>query len=410
MKFPFTKLFGKTVHSHERYQSPFDLFSEDTFQDPYPLFKYFRSQGSIAEVASGGYAVSNYNDVLSAFQDPALQNTPSRFSVLKASNAETHKVADYALHAIPFRDGEGHRSIRKACIHALSENPFPTFEECSILADNITKQHAGNQDCELICDLSTPFVNHVMCKWFGLPSADGEQLSAWSESIFRLFAPLSDRTQLDIINHDVAAFRDYFVDRIKKDKSSTGLLNAIQQEIIHQGGDHLDAVDNAILIYMDGIENVRYGAGNVVMEVFQNSGHIKKIAISPQFAKSATQEALRLHTPASIISRVAAHDTLFHGVNLKAGTPVYLLIGSANRDENAFDDANTFNPERRGKAPLIFGHGVHSCLGGNAAITMIGALLHVIPRYDFKAAPSHSEVSYIPRFGHRWPIAVPIHQ
>lgn len=408
MKFPFTRLFGKSVHNNERDQGPFDLFSEEAFQDPYPLYEYLRAQGSISEVASGGYTVANYNDVLSGFQDPALQNTPSRFSVLKASNAQTHKAADYALHAIPFRDGEEHRIIRKACIHALSANPFPTFEECSILADNITRQYAGSQDCEFIRDISTPYVNHVMCKWFGLPSTDGEQLAVWSESIFRLFAPLSDRTQLDIINDDITAFRDYLAERIENSKSPTGLLNTIQQEIIHQGGNHLDVIDNAILIYMDGIENIRYGAGNVVMEVFQHSEHLKKITTSPQFAESATQEALRLHTPASIISRVAAHDTCFHGIDLKAGTPVYLLIGSANRDENTFDNANTFDPERRGKAPLLFGHGVHSCLGGNAAITMISALLCVIAQHGLKVASGNSQISYIPRFGHRWPTGIPL--
>lgn len=406
MKFSFSQLVGILTQPKENPEGPVDLMAEAVFQNPYPLFDAIRVQRPIVEVASGGYVLSRYQDVLDAFQNTSLQNTPSRFSILKAANATTHEAADYALHAIPFRDGEAHKSIRRSCLHVLSQNPAPSFEECTNVAENILNRYAGDQNCELIHDLSTPYVNDIMCRWFDFPLNDGPQLAEWSKSIFRLFAPLSDRTQLQSINADIIAFRDYILRKVENSDFTNSLIASIRQQTDNQGGDLLDAVDNAILIYMDGIENVRYGAGNVVMEIFRHAEHLVTIAQSPQYAEAATQEALRLHTPASIISRVATSDIRLHHVDIKAGTPVYLLIGSANRDESVFESANKFIPDRRGKSPLVFGHGAHSCLGGNAAITMIGALLQAVVCQGFKSAPDNDEISYIPRFGHRWPVAV----
>lgn len=406
MKFSFSKLIGKSAQHKENRKGPIDLMAEDMVQHPYPHFEAIRAQGPIVEMTSGGYALSRYQDVLDAFQNPALQNTPSRFSVLKAANAKIHEAANYACHAIPFRDGEAQKKIRKACIHALSTHPLPTFKECANIAENIINSHAENKCYELIGDLSTPYVNEIMCRWFGFPLADGNQLAEWSKSIFRLFAPLSDRQQLQNINADVTAFRNYIQHKIEHGDIDNNLVTSIHHQIDDQDGDIRDVIDNAILIYMDGIENVRYGAGNVVMEVFRHTEYLETIAHSQELAEAATQEALRLHTPASIISRVASADIDLHDMDIKAGTPVYLLLGSANRDESAFESANSFVPDRRGKPALLFGHGAHSCLGGNAAITMIAALMQVIILRGFKNAPDNDQATYISRFGHRWPNAV----
>ena len=408
LKFPFSRLLKKRTRTQSAQSGPVDLFSEEAFQNPFPLWAQLRANQPIAEVASGGYALSRYDDVLAAFQNKALQNTPSRFSILKEANAAIHESADYARHAIPFRDGDAHMRIRRACLHALSSNPHPSFDTCVSIAGNLIHLREAERDQELIQDFATPFVDRVMSTWFNLPEADAPQLGLWSQSIFRLFAPLSDRSKLETINNDVRSFRNYLSACYDNDNSESGLLFSIKNNVDNHGGDLQDAIDNAILIYMDGIENIRYAAGSVMLEVSKHPALVDKISISTEIAEAVTQEALRMHTPASIISRVAANDLRIQNVEIKKGTPVYLLLGSANRDESAFENADTFMPNRSGRALLIFGHGAHSCLGGNAAITMIGALIQSLLQNGYILSPNKSPVSYVPRFGHRWPEAIPL--
>ena len=408
MKIPFSNLIGSIAPKQKSRQDPVDLFSEEAFQNPYSLYEELRKQGPVVEVASGGYALTGYHGLSKAFRNPGLRNTPSRFSILKAANAEIYNAANYALHAIPFRDGAEHQKIRKACLHALAAIPAPSFDTCKQIADDTIQTVSLREQFEIIEDLSSPYVNKVMCEWFDLPQTDGEQLARWSQDLVSIFAPLSDRSKLDQINTTVSDFRSYFHYRLENNTNSNNLLEIINQQVASQGGELNDVIDNAILIYIDGIENVRYGAGNVAMEVLRYPNFHRQIINSSKTAELATQEALRLHTPASIISRVAESDITLHEVEIRKGTPVYLLISSANRDPNVFKNPELFIPERDEKALILFGQGAHSCLGGNTAITMIAALLQSMIQSGFCDAPNHTQVTFIPRFGHRWPTAVPI--
>ena len=77
-----------------------------------------------------------------------------------------------------------------------------------------------------------------------------------------------------------------------------------------------------------------------------------------------------------------------HGVTIPDGKPVFLLGGSANRDPEAFTDADTFDIDRdRTEAQnLGFGYGVHSCLGAALArmesAIALERLLDFMPRYE----------------------------
>ncbi len=48
---------------------------------------------------------------------------------------------------------------------------------------------------------------------------------------------------------------------------------------------------------------------------------------------------------------------------MKKGDQVVVWIGSANRYETQFDDAETFIVSRSPNKHLAFGHGIHFCLG-----------------------------------------------
>lgn len=103
---------------------------------------------------------------------------------------------------------------------------------------------------------------------------------------------------------------------------------------------------------------------------------------------AAIEEVLRYEAPAQYNVRCALKDVQLHGVTIPAGKPVFLLGGSANRDPDAFTDADEFDIDRdRAQAQnLGFGYGVHSCLGA-ALARMESAIaldkpLDLMPRYE----------------------------
>jgi len=66
--------------------------------------------------------------------------------------------------------------------------------------------------------------------------------------------------------------------------------------------------------------------------------------------------------------RLTRRSTTVGGVNVKAGTPVMLLNGAANRDPRRFECPEEFRVDRHNsRAHMAFGRGNHTCPGGPLA-------------------------------------------
>lgn len=86
--------------------------------------------------------------------------------------------------------------------------------------------------------------------------------------------------------------------------------------------------------------------------------------------------------------RRSMRDVTLHGVTIPTGKPVFLMLASANRDPEAWTDADTFDIDRnRVEAQnLGLGYGIHSCLGAALArmesAIALDKLLDFMPRYE----------------------------
>jgi cytochrome P450 len=98
-----------------------------------------------------------------------------------------------------------------------------------------------------------------------------------------------------------------------------------------------------------------------------------RLRSEPDRLPHVIEEILRFEAPVRGIFRIATRDTRIGDVDVAEGSFVQLMWASGNRDEQAFDDAGLFDPERflgerRPARPILtFGHGVHLCPGAPLA-------------------------------------------
>jgi cytochrome P450 len=100
--------------------------------------------------------------------------------------------------------------------------------------------------------------------------------------------------------------------------------------------------------------------------------------------------------------RQVARPTVIGQHQLRPGDAVLARIGSANRDENVFDDPDRFDMRRTPNKHLAFGFGTHFCLGAPQARLEAGIALEAVarrwarrsnallPRIGSSNNPSHS--------------------
>ena len=93
----------------------------------------------------------------------------------------------------------------------------------------------------------------------------------------------------------------------------------------------------------------------------------KKVIADPATIPNAVEEILRFWAPTQYQGRYSLRESEWHGVTIPADEPVFLLTGSANRDERAYDNADAFDIDREIGLSVGFGHGIHVCLGAALA-------------------------------------------
>lgn len=81
-------------------------------------------------------------------------------------------------------------------------------------------------------------------------------------------------------------------------------------------------------------------------------------------------EAARYDQPTNLLVRNAAKDIVIGGKNIKKGQAILYIYASACRDPEEYDNPDIFDIHRQVKRDLVFGHGLHKCLGMHLAVVM----------------------------------------
>jgi cytochrome P450 len=87
----------------------------------------------------------------------------------------------------------------------------------------------------------------------------------------------------------------------------------------------------------------------------------------PERVPDWVEETLRFDTSSQMLLRVTRQPVVLHGTTIPEGNRALLLVGSANRDERVFADADRYDLDRDTKALVSFGSGRHFCMGAPLA-------------------------------------------
>ena len=105
--------------------------------------------------------------------------------------------------------------------------------------------------------------------------------------------------------------------------------------------------------------------------------------------KKFIAESNRIESAVSFITRFAIEDTQIKGIEVKKGDTFMCLLWAANRDPKKFLNSNNILLARPNDILLIFGSGIHFCIGAAVAkIEMEIATKNFMDKFsDFKIIP-----------------------
>ena len=123
----------------------------------------------------------------------------------------------------------------------------------------------------------------------------------------------------------------------------------------------------AVLLLIAGHTTTSNLISNSIYMIAQRPADLDRMNSDQAFVTSFVEEVLRTRPSFHRNTRITTRDVEVAGELIPAGSIVLLLIASANRDPTFFEDAETFDPDKKRRLNFSFGHGIHTCLGNSLA-------------------------------------------
>jgi len=113
----------------------------------------------------------------------------------------------------------------------------------------------------------------------------------------------------------------------------------------------------------------------VLRHVAEDTDLQKHLRLDPALVPAAIEEILRIDGPLVANSRTTTREVELQGRKIPKDAKLSLMWIAANRDSSEFKDACAFKLERDTSASLVWGKGIHLCLGAPLARLEIRVML-----------------------------------
>jgi cholest-4-en-3-one 26-monooxygenase len=97
--------------------------------------------------------------------------------------------------------------------------------------------------------------------------------------------------------------------------------------------------------------------------LMENPDQRAMVLEDPSLVPGVVEESLRMFPAFAHFGRTATVDTELHGQAIKAGDKVVMWYPSSCRDEERYEDADTFDLRRKAEHQAFGAGGRHFCLG-----------------------------------------------
>ncbi|SFI61706.1 cytochrome P450 [Celeribacter neptunius] len=352
-------------------------------QSPYAFYDRLRAGGPMVWWEELNLPViAGYDGVSMALRDARFgREAPDGF----APEIPEHLKAFYDIeaHSMLELEEDRHHRLRSLVLRAFTSRRIralvPDLEE---IVDDLLDQFPEGE-FDLLPTFCKMVPVRIICRLLGVPEAMSEQLLTWSNAMVAVYTPGRTREIEEAASKAATEFSDFmrsYVETRRSQPADDLITSLIAAEADGEKLTTDELISTCILLLNAGHEATVHSLGIAVKTVLEQD--VPRDFLEEDKIDGLIEELLRFDPPLHLFQRWVYEDTTFLGQELKRGDKIGLLLGAANRDDDAWDDPNTFDPTRKVKQNTAFGAGIHFCVGAPLArLEMRVALPRLFARY-----------------------------
>jgi len=297
-------------------------------------------------------------------------------------------IVRYQPAAITNADGSDHARLRKLFVKAFNRplieslRPFVRMRIATLL-----ERAAGQSAVDFNSQVARQIPGSVILHLLGMSQDYLERLEEWDRiASAALMSPRPTLEWLDQLENSQREMNDIFLREIEARRRTPG--HDLISEFLKAAGDgdrlsHEELLQALFLIIIAGHDST---ANSMTLGLRALARHPEAWQYWRAHTDKAVDNAIELMRYVAMISaqpRLVACDFVWNDKQLHKGDVLFLMVAAGNRDPKVFPDPERLDFTRRNDQSLVFGPGMHHCIGHLLAKLQVSELFTaIVERFD----------------------------
>jgi len=365
----------------------FNIDYDEFSKDPYPVLSQLRDTAPISFVPQlNAILMSKHEDIF------ICEKNVSIFSSIQPDGLMTKLMGQNMMR----KDGEEHKKERHIIFPTVSPKTTQNVWKQKFIdhTKEILDSLAYQQKIDLVNEFAKPVSAEALKIITGLTNMTWQEMDRVSQGMIDGCANYSQNKKVEENCHNCTASIDFHIrDRLEQDLGSDpSLLSVFKAKNVT-----FETISANVKLAISGGQNEpRDAIAGTIATLLQNPNQLEKIFNGEFNWLRAFEEYARWMSPIGMSPRRIAKDFLYKDFNFFENDRVFLMFGSANRDEEIFENAEKFKLDRNLARAISFGAGPHFCAGAWISKTLIAEV--AIPMI-FEKFPNIKLLSGVEYFG-----------
>jgi cytochrome P450 len=372
-------------------------------EDPYPIYQRLRRDAPVLRVKATGRTL-----LTKAEDTKYVKDNPALFS---SNDPNTPMKRAFQAHTLMRKDGDDHMRERMAMAPAFSPKVIRTdwMPQYMRVAEEYVSRLPRGETVDLFPALAGPYAARGLAILLGIEEASDDDLQHWSQTLIDAAGNFGWQDEpfarSDRANDEMNRLFDSLQDRHRAVPNNSAL------SVMLNADDPIETTQiysNIKIAIGGGINEPRDALNTILYGLLTNPDQLAEVKRKNDWER-AFEEGIRWVAPIQVSSRLVMEDTEIRGCHIPKGDTVMTIQASANRDEDRYEDGESYQVYREKKSHQAFGNGPHFCQGSHVARRAVADVMLPIlfDKFPNMSIPNRDDVIWR-GFGFRGPTQIPI--
>lgn len=371
------------------------LFFQSEVKDPYSIYKLMMENNPVYwEETNQIWAIYSYEYCVEI-----LKNSPVEIPIVNPNNEQNLNEAALQIlnNLTRLSNGMQHEITREIAVLLFSNIKSIGIDQ--IISQLIQKDLSDNK-IDWVNSICKKLPILSVLKSFDFEEEDCDFIAEKIDSFSKIMLPKKTEEQVKLINDDAEKLYSIIEKHFSLLPFYKPLLIKISQKYSISNAESIPIlIGNFIGLCIQSYDAGSGILSNSLLQISNNNSFLNKTEI-----EKTVIETLRFEPPIHNTRRVSTEDFYIGESLIKKNDPILIVLASANRDAQKFENPMDFNIERpNNHENLTFGIGGHMCLAKYFSINLATeALTYLVNQYK-TIALLENKIEYEPLINARLP-------